>query len=143
MKLSARVRKKLENIVQLKAELENWKELSEADVLKSLKQKQWILRKKQLSGTARMQLFHTLFHAKYGYGMEPLTVTHKKVRKWFESTAYTALKYILGVKNKVSKDKLFQVCLGRPWACLQSDKNSRLFDKLGIEWCGKLCTCTH
>ena len=37
MKVSARVRKKLENIVQLKAELENWKELSEADVLKSLK----------------------------------------------------------------------------------------------------------
>ena len=77
---------------------------SRNEIRKNLRTKEWVLRKKQLSGRARLQLWHSLFHAKYAYAHELLSCVHRKTRAWIKNALYQSLKALLRIRKNVGVD---------------------------------------
>ena len=63
----------------LKADLEKRKKTKG-----NLRKKLWLIRNSNLEGTARVQLWHTLFKARWTYAHQLLTTVSKQFKDWIK-----------------------------------------------------------
>ena len=107
----------------------------------NLRRKLWLIRNSNLAGTARVQLWHTLFKSRWTYAHQLLSSVNKQFKDWLKQTHYEGLINLFNMRHKPAKDKLLERAYGMPWECWQSVQNKKHFDRLGISRNPSTCTC--
>ena len=70
----------------------------------TLLKQHWLLKKRKLSGKAKLQVWHSLHRAKWSYAKEVLACVSKPVREWLKSSWYKATKTLLNISSNLNKD---------------------------------------
>ena len=75
----------------------------------NLKKKLWLIRSSNLGGTAKMQLWQTLFKAKWAYGHQVLSTICVKFKEWIKSCHYEGVKALMGINRNPNKQETLKV----------------------------------
>ena len=83
------------------------------DKEKALNSISWILNSKKLDGATAFHIFMALFRSKISYASNLISIFDKHSLTWYGSFLYRAIKRLLNIKDKVSKEELLRITLGK------------------------------
>ena len=108
----------------------------------SLRKKLWLIKSSNMGGVARIQLWQTLFKARWAYGHQLFSTVCSKFREWIKSCHYEGIKALIGIRRNPEKNATLKLAYDSKWECWQSVMNKKHFDKLRIRRDPMICKCT-
>ena len=88
----------------------------------TINKKAWLLRNPSLSGSAKAQIWHSLFLSKWNYALLTVASVSKPARVLLTDLYYLALKKLLNIRTNIQKEKTLMLAVGAPWRCYLSHR---------------------